>query len=91
MNIVPKGTIKRIHVDKHVIAFNRKHGSNEPAITVQLSKGSIKAYGVDIKGPSQVIYRPHKPLSCGARLWIETTAEVAVEDLVDPYDVIDLG
>jgi hypothetical protein len=31
---------------------------------------------VDIIGDCKVIYRPHKPLSCGARLWIETKGEV---------------
>lgn len=73
------GLIKRIHVDKHVIAANRKHGRNDPPITIQTSRGSKKAFAVDIKGPSRFIYSPDKPLSCGARLWIETTAEVAHE------------
>lgn len=70
------GTIKRIHVDKHVIAANLKHGRNDPPITIQTSKGSHKCFGVDIRGVSRFVYRPTKPLSCGARLWIETHAEV---------------
>jgi len=73
------GTIKRIHVDKHVIAANLKHGRNDPPITIQTSKGSHKCFGVDIKGDSRFVYRPTKPLSCGARLWIETRAEVLAE------------
>ena len=31
---------------------------------------------MDIKGPSKVVYSPNKPLSCGARVWIETEAEI---------------
>jgi len=31
---------------------------------------------VDIKGPSRMIYRPDKPRPCGAKLWIETDADI---------------
>ena len=27
---------------------------------------------------ARVVYRPHKPLGCGARVWIETESEVVV-------------
>ena len=27
-----------------------------------------------------IVYRPDKPLSCGAHVWIETQAEVKVEN-----------
>jgi hypothetical protein len=33
---------------------------------------------VEIKGPSKLVYSPDKPLSCGARVWVETEAEVEV-------------
>ena len=33
---------------------------------------------VRILGASSIIYSPDKPLSCGAKVWIETDAEVAV-------------
>lgn len=74
-----KGTIKRIHVDKHVIAANRKHGQDNPPVTIQTSKGAIKCRGVKINGPSEFIYSPDKPLHCGARLWIETKSEVSYQ------------
>lgn len=64
------GTIKRLHVDRHAV---RK---DEPAITIQTSDGPIKARTVTIKGPSSVMHRPDDPLSCGARVWIETLAEL---------------
>ena len=31
-----------------------------------------------IKGESHVIYKPNKPLSCGATVWLETDSEVIV-------------
>ena len=69
---------KRIHVNMHKIRFNRKHGTNDPVITVKTSHSNRYAHSVDILGPSTVIYRPEKPLSCGARVWIETDSEVTL-------------
>ena len=58
------------------IRSNKKHGLNEPVITVKTSKSNDYAHEVEINGPSKVIYSPDKPLSCGAKVWIETEAEV---------------
>ena len=70
-----KPILKRI-VNQHIIRSNKKHNLNEPVITVKSSKSNNYAHEVEIKGPSKVIYSPSKPLSCGAKVWIETTAEV---------------
>jgi|TARA_Y100000310_G_scaffold324474_1_gene386353 hypothetical protein len=69
---------KRIHVNMHHIRYNKKHGANKPVITVKTSKSNTYGHEVEILGPSRVIYSPDKPLSCGARVWIETEAEVSV-------------
>tara|TARA_Y100000361_G_C10844302_1_gene181097 strand:+ start:111 stop:335 length:225 start_codon:yes stop_codon:yes gene_type:complete len=68
--------IKRIHVNMHKIRANKKHGTNDPVITVKTSQSNTYAHEVSILGPSKVVYKPNKPLSCGAKVWIETTAEV---------------
>jgi hypothetical protein len=34
---------------------------------------------VQILGESTVMYKPNKPLSCGAKVWIETDAEVVIK------------
>lgn len=73
---LPAGTIKRLHVDQHVIRANAKSGGSDPPLTIQTSKGSIKASVVDIRGPSRLVYRPDHPLPCGAKCWIETRASV---------------
>lgn len=73
---ISAGTIKRLHVDKGVLASNRKHGTNRPPLTIQHSSGSKKAFAVTVKGPCEFKYRPEKPLSCGAVAWVETRAEV---------------
>jgi hypothetical protein len=69
---------KRIHINQHNIKANRKHGSNLPVITVKTYKTNDYAHEVEIKGPSKVIYSPHKPLPCGAHVWIETDADVVL-------------
>ncbi len=64
-----------IHVNHHVIARNRKTGSNDPPLILRTYKGSIPAHEIEILGPSKIINSPHKPLPCGARVWIETESE----------------
>ena len=67
-----------IHVNQHVIRANAKNGTNDPVLTVKDYKSNTYATSVHIKGESRVVYSPDKPLSCGAKVWIETQAEVEV-------------
>ena len=71
--------LKRIHGNQHNVRSNKKNGTNKPVITVKTSKSNDYAHQVEVLGPSKVIYRPDKPLSCGAKVWIETTAEVILK------------
>jgi hypothetical protein len=65
-----------VHVSQHVVRSNTKTGAREPVLTVKTYKSNTYANEVQINGPSKVVYSPDKPLSCGARVWIETEAEV---------------
>lgn len=65
-----------IHVNQHVIKSNRANNANEPALTVKTHKSNRYAHSVEIRGPARVVYSPDKPLSCGARVWIEMTSPV---------------
>jgi hypothetical protein len=67
-----------VHVNQHVIKANRKHNTEEPVLTVKTYKSNTYASEVVIKGDSKVVYRPNKPLSCGAHVWIETQSEVEI-------------
>ena len=71
---------KRIHVNMHKIRANKKNGTNDPVITVKTSKENIYGSDVTILGESRVVYSPDKPLSCGARVWIETNSEVIISN-----------
>ena len=72
-------TIKRIHINQLIIRRNAKTGEREPVITVKEGKKNTYGHSVTVHGPSKVVYSPDKPLSCGARVWVETTAEVEIE------------
>lgn len=65
-----------IHVNQHIIKRNAKNGENDPTITVKQGRKNTYAREVIIDGPSKVVYSPDSPLSCGAKVWIETTAPV---------------
>jgi hypothetical protein len=55
---------------------NKTTGENNNVITVQWRNKSYPVENAEIRGPSKAVYSPDKPLSCGARVWVETTAEV---------------
>tara|TARA_R110002020_G_scaffold142235_2_gene314362 strand:+ start:25369 stop:25587 length:219 start_codon:yes stop_codon:yes gene_type:complete len=69
---------RRIHINQHKIRANKKHNTNEPVITVKTYKSNEYGHDVQILGESRVVYSPNKPLSCGAKVWIETEAPVVI-------------
>lgn len=72
----------RIHVNQHVIRRNLKvsdSSHHEPPITVKEGKKNTYCQSVVVHGPSKVVYSPDKPLSCGAKVWIETESLVTME------------
>lgn len=70
-----------IHVNQSHIRKNIKAEDDDrvPVLTVKTYKTNRYGNNVVIHGPSRVVYSPDKPLSCGARVWIETECEVEVE------------
>jgi len=69
----------KIHINQHVIRSNKKNNKTDPVITVKTSKSNVYANEVEILGKSKLVYRPDKPLSCGARVWIETNEKVILD------------
>lgn len=71
----------RIHVNQHNIKANQKSNGDLPylpVLTVKDYKQNRKCNEVIIHGASVVKYSPNKPLSCGAKVWIETESVVEV-------------
>lgn len=72
-----------IHVNQSVVRANKKNGVENPVLTCKTYKENIYAKEIEILDESgsvvaKVVYSPDKPLSCGARVWIETHHEVRV-------------
>tara|TARA_R100000306_G_scaffold14691_1_gene18309 strand:- start:3601 stop:3843 length:243 start_codon:yes stop_codon:yes gene_type:complete len=65
-----------VHVNQHVIKANGKTGDRNPPLTVKTYKSNNYCGEVTINGPCKIVYRPDKPLSCGAKVWIETQSGV---------------
>ena len=68
--------MKIIHINRNIIQSNAKHSREEPVVRVEENGKVQYCMEVDIKGPSRMVYRPDKPRPCGAKLWIETDADV---------------
>jgi hypothetical protein len=86
------GIIKRIHINQHKIKSNSKHGADEPVITCKTSKENVYGRMVEIYHEDQVVatikYEPNKPLSCGAKVWVETTNHCVVWDSENQYQEV---
>ena len=69
---------KYIHVNQHKIRSNKKNNENEPVITVKEGGKNTYCHEVIINGPSKVWYGGNDKtiLSCGARVVIETEADI---------------
>lgn len=65
-----------IHVAQDAIRRNAKLGTDEPAVIVRRGARATRHNEVQITAPDGMVvgvfhYQPHKPLSCGARVWLE--------------------
>jgi len=74
--------LKRVHVNRHNIAANRKAGNKDlPPWTVKTGNGkNYPCYTFIIHGDSEVqsVYQPEDPMKCGAVAWLETRAPMTV-------------
>ena len=68
--------LKRIHVNRHNIAYNKKHGTHRPVFTVKTYKSNTKTNRIRCPDGVRLVYRPDKPLPCGAVAWMETKGRV---------------
>jgi hypothetical protein len=72
-----------IHVNQHNIRAN-KNGENLPVLTCKTYKSNNYAneciiYDANGLESARIIYSPNKPLSCGAKVWIETNNKIEIK------------
>ena len=78
--------IARIHVNQHVIKANAKSGDRNPVFTIKQGGKNTYATRVKVVGEMELVYSPDKPLSCGAKVWIETRGDIIIDDQkIAPY------
>ena len=75
---------KKIHINQHNIRHNAKHADKKPVITCKTYKSNTYANELEILDREgnvacRVVYSPDKPLSCGAKVWIETDNDIRIE------------
>ena len=76
-----------IHVNQHKIRANTKNGTDQPVLTCKTYKENIYAHEAVIRSKDgvelgRVKYSPHKPLSCGARVWVELDTDTTDVDFI---------
>lgn len=75
----PQRVATVIHVNQQKIRKNiHNHQSLEPVISIKQGKKDICCHEVEILGPSRLVYQPHNPIHCGARLWLEVDPGVKI-------------
>lgn len=79
-----EGSLKRIHVNQANLRRCVKSPGAAPCYTLKHQGRTYWATEVEILGPSRLVERINDPLSCGARLWIETTSAVRIHEPAAP-------
>lgn len=74
-----------VHVSQPNIRLNTRDGSHLPVLTAKDHKRNRYGHTAIIRDANghevaRLVYRPNHPLSCGARVWLETTYKVDVLD-----------
>ncbi len=59
-----------IHVNRNVLAANKKHGRNEPAIIIRQGAKRTYCHEVEIAPGIRMVHREAEPLDCGARVYL---------------------
>jgi len=74
-----------IHVNQHKIKSNAKTGDRDPVLTCKTYKSNEYATTVVVLDSNnnecgRFVYRPDKPLPCGAKVWFETENPIGIID-----------
>lgn len=95
--IIDNSNIKRLHVNQHVIKKNVKTGERKATLTCKTGKENIKGHEIHILDENgnriaSVLDRMDNPLSCGARIYMQTNYAVEIvsndgEIAVDSMDL----
>jgi hypothetical protein len=79
-NPIQRSIVDEINLRESKLEYDyfTKNSSDEPMLTVKSGHSNVYAHEVEITGPAVVKYFTHRPLSCGARVWIKTENDVII-------------
>ena len=80
-----------IHFHRPNIAVNKKK-KNTNLHVLSAKRGTktlAKGHEIEIHGPCKIVYRPNKPHSCGATVWIETLATATMLNFDGTVEQVD--
>ncbi|MGB3510372.1 MAG: helix-turn-helix domain-containing protein [Microcoleaceae cyanobacterium] len=80
-----------VHFNRNHIGINKKNKNTDlHVVSAKQGSGNLaKGHEIDIHGPCRIVYRPQKPHSCGATVWIETLATVTVFNFDGTVSLVD--
>ncbi len=83
---------KIIHINQHNIKWNAKNPKKKrlPVITTKQGKKNIYGFEVIINEHTKIIYSPDKPLSCGAKVWLETSEPIKIKGEMSYQEVCEI-
>lgn len=70
----------KIVVNRHIADANRRHGRDDPCISVKTYKQTIYCKKVESTGTIKLIQDIQHPLACGATIWMEANFESLILD-----------
>lgn len=73
-----------VHINQHIIRKNTKQGTTDPVLTCKHRGKTYYGheaiiYDQEGREVARIVHRPHDPLSCGARVWVEALGHGRVE------------
>lgn len=77
LTVLPAGPVKRLCVQPNLIKDHARFGTDGPTITIVVDDQELPASEVEIRGESRFVQSIREPMSTGAKVWVETTAEIA--------------
>lgn len=77
LTILAAGPVKRLCVQPNLIKDHARFGTDGPTITIVVEEQELAASEVEIRGESRFVQSIREPMSTGAKVWVETTAELA--------------
>lgn len=70
----------QIHVNRSIVANNKKADLDNPALSIKCSLGTIHVKKIEFLNGAKLFQDASRPRSCGATVWLETNLNNIIAD-----------